>query len=94
MTWLVQNVTCKRLLLCINNFWQKENLNIDCCFNHGHTKMKFKFWNVKNFFTKDLLFTKSKFTECGRITDCLYWSPPGNKKYSLNTGFHCILVVQ
>lgn len=32
-----------------NDLQQWEIMNIDCYFNHSHTKLNYEFWKIKNF---------------------------------------------
>jgi hypothetical protein len=49
--------------VCRNNFWLRENMNIDHCFIHSYIKFGCEFWKIRNSSIKCQLFTKLKFTK-------------------------------
>jgi hypothetical protein len=54
-----------------DNFWQRENMNTDCCFWPVTLTMSY---------SKCRSFTKSIFTAYEKIMHCLCWALDGNKK--------------
>ena len=45
-------VTHQILWFCDNNFWQTNNINTDCCFDHNHTTLRYNFCKFKIPYTK------------------------------------------
>lgn len=48
-----------------------DNVNVDC-FSCNDDKRRKAFWNIADFLHLNELFSKLKFTKCGKIVRCLY----------------------
>jgi hypothetical protein len=72
-------------------------VNIDCCYDHTHTKLGTRSGRTQISYSKCGLFAKSKLTKLKKIMHCLQWFPPRQNKIltksrNINSGFHCIII--
>jgi hypothetical protein len=49
--------------LCSNDSQHTEKVSTENCFNHAQAKLRYEFWNIKNYFRKLQATHKSEFTE-------------------------------
>jgi hypothetical protein len=72
-----------------HNFWQRENVNIDCVVSTVIRNQGTSSGYLKMLYTTSELFTKSKFTEYQKIIHFLFRLVLGpEQKYSQNIGFY------
>lgn len=77
-----RDIICQRLRLWDNDLWQRQNMNINCCFNQNHIKLRYDFCKVKNC----RLFTKSRFSKQGKVLHYIHRASLGTRKILTEQG--------